>query len=192
MKKLIVIMLALTLTCALAACSEGQTKVPDGTGDSASVQTEDASASTEEAAMIQSYMGQVSDKVGNEITVSLGEIVLDSSESSGEAVYVDENGNQEVRPKDDDAFDGQDVATVIVPMPDDAAGDAAAGETGNAPAEKLPIEFTGEVREFTIPAGAKITNALGKEVSFDNVTKGSLVQLIVNETTGVVERVMVM
>lgn len=67
--------------------------------------------------MIQSYMGQVSDKVGNEITVSLGEIVLDSSESSGEAVYVDENGNQEVRPKDDDAFDGQDVATVIVPMP---------------------------------------------------------------------------
>lgn len=28
MKKLIVIMLALTLTCALAACSEGQTKVP--------------------------------------------------------------------------------------------------------------------------------------------------------------------
>lgn len=104
----------------------------------------------------------------------------------------DENGNQEVRPKDDDVFDGQDVATVIVPMPDDAAGDAAAGETGNAPAEKLPIEFTGEVREFTIPAGAKITNALGKEVSFDNVTKGSLVQLIVNETTGVVERVMVM
>lgn len=40
--------------------------------------------------MIQSYMGQVSDKVGNDITVSLGEIVLDSSESSGEAVYVDE------------------------------------------------------------------------------------------------------
>lgn len=192
MKKLIVIILALTLTCALAACYKGQTKLPEGTGDSASVQTEDASASTEEAAMIQSYMGQVSDKVGNEITVSLGEIVLDSSESSGEAVYVDENGNQEVRPKDDDAFDGQDVATVIVPMPDDAAGDAAAGETGNAPAEKLPIEFTGEVREFTIPAGAKITNALGKEVSFDNVTKGSLVQLIVNETTGVVERVMVM
>lgn len=33
---------------------------------------------------------------------------------------------------------------------------------------------------------------MGKEVSFDNVTKGSLVQLIVNETTGVVESLMVM
>lgn len=40
--------------------------------------------------------------------------------------------------------------------------------------------------------GAKITNAMGKEVSFDNVTKGSLVQVIINETTSVVERLMVM
>lgn len=48
------------------------------------------------------------------------------------------------------------------------------------------------MREFTVPAGAKITNAMGKEVSFDNVTKGSLVQVIINETTSVVERLMVM
>lgn len=80
----------------------------------------------------------------------------------------------------------------MVPMPDDASGSGEEGSTGDAPAEQLPIEFTGEVREFTIPAGAKITNAIGKEVSFDNVTKGSLVQLIVNETTGVVESLMVM
>ena len=75
--------------------------------------------------------------------------------------------------------------------PDDAAG-SASGDTTTAPAEQLPIEFTGEVREFTVPAGAKITNTMGKEVSFDQVTKGSLVQLIVNETTGMVERLMVM
>ena len=80
----------------------------------------------------------------------------------------------------------------MIPAPDDAAGGGTEGSTEDAPAEQLPIEFTGEVREFTIPAGAKITNAMGKEVSFDNVTKGSLVQLIVNETTGVVEHLMVM
>ena len=56
---------------------------------------------------------------------------------------------------------------------------------------KLPHNFY-RGRAITIPAGAKITNAMGKEVSFDNVTKGSLVQLIVNETTGVVQQLMVM
>lgn len=192
MKKRIVTALALSLTFALAACSGGQTKAPDGAGSSTSAQTENSSGSAGDMAMIQSYMGQVSDKVGNDITVSLGEIVLDESEGSGEVAYVDENGNQEIRPMDEDAFSGEDVTTIIVPMPQDAEEGGAEGSTGDAPAEKLPIEFTGEVREFTIPAGAKITNAMGKEVSFDNVSKGSLVQLIVNETTGVVEHLMVL
>lgn len=190
MKKLIVTALAFTLTFVLAACSGGQTKAPDGAGSSAPTQTENSSGSAGDVATIQSYMGQVSDKVGNDITVSLGEIVLDSGDGSGETYYVDENG--ETRPADGNDTGAGDGATIMIPMPDDAAGEGAEGNTGDAPAEQLPIEFTGEVREFTIPAGAKITNAMGKEVSFDNVTKGSLVQLIVNETTGVVESLMVM
>ena len=189
MKKLFVSALALTLTLALAACSGGQTKAPGSAGSSASTQIESSSGSAGDTATIQSYMGQVSDKVGNDITVSLGEIVLDSSEGSGEAVYVDENGNQEIRPIDEDAFSGENTLTVVVPMPEDAGESGSEGSAGDVPAEQLPIEFTGEVREFTIPAGAKITNAMGKEVSFDNVSKGSLVQL---ETTGVVEHLMVM
>lgn len=188
MKRLIAAAAVLTLAFTLSACSSGEAKAPDGAESSAPAQT---AASSEDAATILSYMGQVSDKVGNDITVSLGEIVLDSGEGSGESYYVDENG--ETHPMDDSegSSTGGEV-TIMVPMPDDAAGDGAEGSAGNAPAEQLPIEFTGEVREFTIPAGAKITNAMGKEVSFDNVTKGSLVQLIVNETTGVVEQLMVM
>lgn len=85
--------------------------------------------------------------MGNDITISLGEIVLDSSEGSDEVAYVDENGNQEIRPRDDNAFAGETMMTIVVPMPEDGAGDSA---------------------------------------------EGSLVQLIVNETTGVVERLMVM
>lgn len=192
MKKLIVTAVALTMTFALAACSAGQTKVPEETGSTTPAQNENSSASAENTATIQSYMGQVSNKIGNDITVSLGEIVLDSSEGSSEAVYVDENGNQEIRPMDEDAFSGENALTIVVPMPEDAGEGGSEGSAGDAPAEKLPIAFTGEVREFTIPAGAKITNAMGKEVSLDNVTKGSLVQLIVNESTGVVEHLMVM
>ena len=184
MKKRIVTVLALTLTFALVACSGGQTKTPES---SVPEQTDTSSGDT---AAIQSYMGQVSDKVGNDITVSLGEIVLDSGDGSGESYYVDENG--EPRPSDGNDVGAGDGAMIMVPAPDDAAGDGTEGSAGAAPAEQLPIEFTGEVREFIIPAGAKITNAMGKEVSFDNVTKGSLVQLIVNETTGVVQQLMVM
>lgn len=190
MKKLIVTALAFTLTFALAACSGGQTKAPDGARSSAPTQTENSSGSAGDVATIQSYMGQVSDKVGNDITVSLGEIILDSGDGSGETYYVDENG--ETRPSDGNDVEAGDGAMIMIPAPDDAAGGGTEGSTEDAPAEQLPIEFTGEVREFTIPAGAKITNAMGKEVSFDNVTKGSLVQLIVNETTGVVEHLMVM
>lgn len=167
MKKMIATAAALTLAFALTACSGQQPQSPAESPSTAPAQTETASGSAEETAAIQSYMGQVSDKVGNDITVSLGEIVLDSGDGAGEV-------------------------TIMVPMPEDAAGEGGEDSPADAPAEQLPIEFTGEVREFTIPAGAKITNAMGKEVSFDNVTKGSLVQLIVNETTGVVEHLMVM
>ena len=72
--------------------------------------------------------------------------------------YVDENG--ETRPSDGNDVGAGDGAMIMIPAPDDAAGGGTEGSTEDAPAEQLPIEFTGEVREFTIPAGAKITNAI--------------------------------
>lgn len=190
MKKLITTTIALTLTFVLAACFGAQTKTADKAESSAAAKTRDSSGSAPDTTKIQSYMGQVSEKVGNDITVSLGEIVLDSSDVSGETYYVDENG--QTRPMDDsDDSDAGDV-TIMIPMPEDAEGEETEGATGEALPEQLPIEFTGEVRDFTIPAGAKITNATGKEISFDSVKKGSLVQLVVDETTGVVESLMVM
>lgn len=190
MKKLIVTAVVLALTLVLAACSGSQTNAPGGAENSTPPQIENSSDSTGDTAKIQSYMGQVSDKVGNDISVSLGEIVLDGNDGASETYYVDENGETHVMDGGDTDATGD--VTLMIPVPDDAAGDGTEDSTGDAPAEQLPIAFTGEVREFTIPAGAKITNALGKEISFDNVTKGSLVQLIVNETTGVVESLMVM
>lgn len=190
MKKMIATAAALTLAFVLTACSGQQPQSPAESPSTAPAQTETASGSTVETAAIQSYMGQVSDKVGNDITVSLGEIVLDSGDRAGETYYVDENS--ETHAMEGGSEGGAGELTIMAPMPEDAAGEGGEDNPADAPAEQLPIEFTGEVREFTIPAGAKITNAMGKEVSFDNVTKGSLVQLIVNETTGVVEHLMVM
>lgn len=85
-----------------------------------------------------------------DITISLGEIVLDSSEGSDEVAYVDENGNQEIRPRDDNAFAGETTMTIVVPMPEDGAGDSAEGSTGNAPQSSCPLNLPG--RYLNLPS----------------------------------------
>jgi len=100
---------------------------------------------------------------------------------------IDENGNQ--IPVEGDLGAETSSLTVMIPMTEDP--DETEASTGESVIEKLPIEFTGEVRDFTIPAGAKIVTGTGEEVSLDSISKGSLIQLIVNETTGIVESVMV-
>lgn len=182
MKKLILMAVAATLTLNLVACT--------GETSSAKNPTPDVSQSqNQETASMQTYMGQVSRKVGNDITLSLGKLILENDGGESQSMMIDENGNQ-VPVEGDFGSDTADV-TIMIPAPDDhdAEGNQNTGSSGEI--EKLPIEFTGEVREFTIPAGVKIMNTVGKEVTLDAVSKGSLVQLIVNESTGVVESLMV-
>ena len=70
MKHLIVTAVALTLIFTLSSCSGGQAKAPNALGSSASTQTESSSGSAGDIAAVQSYMGRVSDKVGNDITIN--------------------------------------------------------------------------------------------------------------------------
>ena len=174
MKKMIMMLITVTLALSLTACND---KVEGESTAETPVQVE--------AASIKAVMGQVSGKVGNDITLSLGNLIIENEEGAGQAMMIDENGNQV--PVEGDLGGETGGLTVMIPMPSEGGSSSeASGEI-----EKLPIEFTGEVRDYTIPAGAKILNAAGKEVSMDSITKGSLVQLIINETSGVVETVMV-
>lgn len=184
MKKFMIMALAAVLALNLAACS----KKTDTTSAVPAVEPPVSQAASAEAVNIKTYVGQVSDKVGNDIQLSLGKFVIDDNGGGGQMMMVDENGEQ--RPVDGDVG-GEGGETIMVPAPADGGTEGGEGG-GDASIEKLPIEFTGEVQEFTIPAGAKILNAMGKEVTLDSVQKGSLVQLIVNEGTGVVETVMVL
>lgn len=174
MKKMIMMLITVTLALSLSACNE---RVESKSPAENSLQDETAS--------IKAVMGQVSGKVGNDITLSLGNLIIENEVGAGQTMMVDENGNKV--PVDGDLGDAAGGLTLMIPMPGD--GDSKSEAIGEI--EKLPIEFTGEVREYTIPAGAKILNAAGKEVTMDSITKGSLVQLIINETSGVVETVMV-
>lgn len=184
MKKLILMAVAATLTLNLVACAGGTKNQVNPTPDTSQSQDKD-----KETVSIQAYMGQVKGKVGNDLTVSLGKLIIENGGGDSQAMMIDENGNQV--PVEGDFDMDSASATIMIPMPDDAGAEDGEQTTGAGEIEKLPIEFTGEVREFTIPAGVKILNGVGKEVTLDAVTKGSLVQLIINESTGVVESLMV-
>lgn len=183
MRKIILIAANAALALSLVACSTESTTSPkDPTAQEQTNQSEEQNPKS-----VKTFLGQVSDKIGNDITLSLGTFVLDDSDSTGESFIYD--GTGEPRPYDGEIDDASGGETLMVPMPDEENGDG--NNTSAGKAEKLPIEFTGETKEFTIPAGAKTTNVSGKDVNFDVIKKGSFVQITVNENTGVVESIMV-
>ncbi|GMQ61484.1 hypothetical protein [Vallitalea maricola] len=182
MKKIILMAVAATLVLTLAACSNGANN-----SSKPNPQPESSQGEQEQTAKIQTYIGEVKDKVGNDITLSVGNLILENENGDGQGMMIDENGNQV--PIEGGIGDNAGGQTIMIPAPDDGGADG--NSTDGSEIEKLPIEFTGEVRDFTIPAGAKVINAMGKETTLDSIKKGSLVQLIINETSGVVESVMV-
>lgn len=181
MKKIILIAAIAALSLNLVACSGESNTV----SNDVSTPTESSKDEGQTTTSIKTFVGQISEKVGNDITVSLGNIVLDDNEGTSESVIYDGNGDPKPYDGDGSEADGE---MLMIPVPEDQNSD---NSTNTSPIEKLPIEFTGEVRSFTVPAGAKIVNSLGKEVNFDAVKKGSLVQMVVNESTGAVESLMV-
>ncbi|MHC1746797.1 MAG: hypothetical protein AB9856_00235 [Cellulosilyticaceae bacterium] len=132
--------------------------------------------------------GQVSDIVGNDITLSLATFVDKGDEGGGETMIVDENGQMRPANESDKPSEGGEM--IMIPMPD-GEGDDSEGDSQAGAIEKLPIEYTGETKELTIPAGAKITNLAGKEISFDKIKKGTLLQVTVDESNDIVQKVVV-
>ncbi|WP_252213592.1 hypothetical protein [Clostridium sp. VAP41] len=184
MKKLILMAVATTLVLSLVACSGEAKNSKDSKLTSDSSQSEN-----QEKTSIKTYMGQVSDKVGNDITLSIGKFVVNNDSGTDETFIYDGTGDP--KPYDGDINDSGDGNMIMIPGPEDENVENNENASGGSSNEKLPIEFTGEVKEFTIPAGVKITNTAGKEAKLDTVVNGSLVQIIVNESTGIPESIMV-
>ena len=184
MKKIILMAAIAALSLNLVACS-GES---NATQKETNTKTESSQSESETVTSAKAFLGQVSNKVGNDITLSLGKFVVDNNDTTTQTFIYDGTGDP--KPYDGDSDSEGTGEVLMIPAPDDESGDGE-NSTSTSPIEKMPIEFTGEVRDFTIPAGVKITNVLGKEVNFDAIEKGSLVQIIVNEGTGVVEKLMV-
>lgn len=183
MKKMILVATFVTLAIALSACSQSS----QNKGDQ-DVKVDHAQDLVQETEVFQTYLGMVSEKIGNEITLSLGELILDNDSEAGQAMMIDEHGNQV--PVDSSLIGDSAENSIIIMAPEDKNHDGNEERISNE-IEKLPIAFTGEVKSFSIPAGTKIINGVGKEVPLDLVIKGSLIQIIVNEPSGRIESLLV-
>lgn len=189
MKKLMLMTTMVVLALSLAGC--GKEASPSTENQSIPKEEKKQSqkeSSSQSTASEKKFFGQVSDIVGNDITLSLATFVDKGIEGGGETMIIDENGEQRVATDSDKGSEGGEM--VMIPMPE-GEGDDSDSDSKSGAIEKLPIEYTGETKELTIPAGIKITNLLGKEVSLDKLKKGSLVQVTVNESTEIVEKVVV-
>ena len=121
--------------------------------------------------------GEVSQIVGNEITVSIGKNDLfGNSGAVGEDSLVEQG---------DDASEEAPAIGMVPPIMGDA--EAPVGESGLG--EALDIEYTGETLDITIPAGTQITNMFGEEIDFSSLEKGSLIEVYINSETSIVEKV---
>ena len=191
MKKIILMASAMGLALSLIACTGNSdtSSVPKATPKTT---PNSSQRENQESSNMRTYMGQVKDKVGNDLTLSIGNFISENDGGDNQIMINDENGNpiiieggiENIMEK----IPGAQIQAI--PMPDDEGGDDSGNTSGGGEMEKLPIEFTGEVRDFTIPAGAKIINTMGKETTLDSIEKGSMVQLVIDESNGVVESVM--
>ena len=117
------------------------------------------------------FFGKISAIMGNEFEVSIANDPFEGVEETvGET--DDEEGAQ---------------ASMSTPASD---GVAPEGEDYGAE-DRIELEYTGETKTFTIPAGVEICKSNGEEVKLPSVKKGEVISIKINKKTGAVSRVII-
>lgn len=200
MKKILMVTLAALLLLSLAACAAPAT--PDDASaapsEAADAPSEGASASADgsvdEPQPAETLFGKVKSLVGNELTLDLAK----QPEGSG---APGEGGSYEDSIQSEGGVAVQAPSISVTEKAD--AGDAAGGEAGgdgdvkvgyhavdgsgnvtivnpdNMP--KIDLEYTGETKELTIPAGLQIFDMMGKEVKMADLKEGNVLMIMQNE-----------
>lgn len=166
MKKILAITLSILMVFSMTACGKNKGDAPsndNSSGNSNEINSQDYEA----------YYGKISSVAGNEIEVSLAK---DQFDNGGEdAPSPDEPGGEEA---------GM--------MTSSSAAAAVNGEEQGGAEERVEMEFTGETKSFTIPAGAEIFQGAGQGGQLSSLKKGSIVIVYVNKESGVVGNVTIM
>lgn len=163
MKKILAITLSILMVFSMTACGKNK-------GDAPSNENNSGSGNEINSQDYEAYYGKISSVAGNEIEVS---IAKDQFDNGGEdAPSSDEPGGE-------DAFS----------MTSSMAATEGDGEDQGGAEERVEMEFTGETKSFTIPAGAEIFQGAGQGGQLSSLKKGSVVIVYVNKESGVVANV---
>lgn len=162
MKKLFVLALTLSLALALVGCGgNSSTAASGGTPDSGSA----SSAVQEEMQVTTSYFGKVNSVAGNEVELNLAK-----------EPELPENSEPAPTPNPDGSIE----AVEMVPATEATAG-------GGGAAQRVEVEYTGEMKSFVIPGGLKVKDAMGNEKQLSEIKKGSVMNFFVDNAGTVVD-----
>ncbi len=191
MKKILMVTFATLLLFSLTACStlpanETPTAPPQDKA-SASSSGDAAPSAPENDAVSEPVFGKVKSLVGNEVTLDLAKIPANENAS--------EDGKEEVA-----AAAITNSASVSVTGEDSGDGDGKTNigsydANGNVISSndipKIELEYTGETKDLTIPAGLQIFDVMGKEVKMADLKEGNVL-MITQDEKGVILSMTVM
>lgn len=179
MKKIILALMIVSVMVAGGACSKS-TDVEESS--SVSSISESGSESNEDAI---SMFGKVTSITGNEIELEIAEppfdndtlAAADSSVVQGEEFVYEWNGDEELPGGVEGSVDGESVGTIIAISGEDGEMQIIGADGG----EKMDLKYTGESKSIIIPAGTEIMNMIGGPGSLDDIKKGSVLMLGVDD-----------
>lgn len=165
MKKFLSITLSILMTFFITGCGSKQKEAP--------MNNDRENSNITNMEDYELYYGKISSVAGNEIEVSIAKDPYENLEGQGSQ-------------NNDDMADGSMAMT----MSGEATLDDGSNQGGAE--ERIEMEYTGETKSFTIPAGAKITEGLGQEGKISSLKKGSVIMILANKESGVVADVTIM
>ncbi len=205
MKKILMVALSAMLLLSLAACSAPAAPEASGIPSESSAPAEGEASPSEgadgtDAQTVTPLYGKVKSLVGNSLTLDLAKqpeggdastvipegAVPDTGEyeaSVGNSKSVTVTGGDE-----EGGNEGEGEANSIF-FSEDANGNVVQVNPEDMP--KLELEYTGETKDLTIPAGLKIYDSIGKEIKMSDLKEGNVLMVMQGED-GSIESIIVM
>lgn len=205
MKKILIAVLSTILFLSLAACSAPAAPEASGIPSESSAPAEGEASPSEgadgtDAQTVTPLYGKVKSLVGNSLTLDLAKqpeggdastvipegAVPDTGEyeaSVGSSKSVTVTGGEE------GGSEGEGGEAHIGYFSEDANGNVVQVNPEDMP--KLELEYTGETKDLTIPAGLKIYDSIGKEIKMSDLKEGNVLMVIQSED-GSIESITVM
>lgn len=192
MKKLMSVLIITSLCLSMTACTGKNPSKPEKQGE---IKSETGQSSNMLKEKNQLFFGKITSITGNSMTVSLAkepdEETMREYRDSGLLAYpsddnkavVYEEGPSDVAANVEVAVSGEDPAI---------SDEEVYAELGIEP-PTLELKYTDEVKEFTIPAGARLNNF--KEcvvISLEALKKGNVVEILTDKKTGNIEEIFVL